>query len=958
MGPSKRDSIALITHRSQVNPKTLPYFMQIGGSTELARTKNHAEKLKFRESCSAVSRDLANAIRSGDVDGVKRTMTRESLNARLKFHLSVDKPSFSEPASVEASKPNARRSSNTIAKGKRLVKMLTIKDEQESRPLFDTVTQEKAVMEVTPLHVAIISGHAAIVVEILEFSVEFKIAPALLGARTKVTFKDSQNHKYSNGDRALNGMNAFHLSARFDTLSLKRILEFTKEHLGLAQRKELLLQKTTDLDQAILHVAAKYVGGGGLGPLLDAISEVTEGNPTEVRDFRGYTPLHIAARNGRESNAIFLLEHGAVVDARGNKPGAGDSGENFHHTPLHTARSPSMVQILLRYGAEPDQTVVTVDETSRQNKVESALMVLMSRNPAAAREILNSFIFTNGKEMDSSDFEIGYDFEIFHKEALINKTASSRKEESEFAQFESERSRPESDAVSNEMLVHSKMLDLKLENMLKNPLAEAFLLIKWHKTNHAFLFNLIQYLFFVLFLSALAITDTWVAKVCKRERRNETSDIQTQNCDLGEVLNFLEGRPLQKNCMFVFYAFAVLGWALIMAREVIQACHEWDIYKKEKENWLEGLMLLFVPAYLICLFLDRELSPHLGAASIFLAWMDMTLLVGRFPSIGIYIYMSVHVIKILLYFFAVYFTALLAFALAFHILLPYHSVFDHPLTALLKILVMMSGEFDFEDNFTFNKVKGVGSNFSTQVLFILFFFIVSLIIANLVIGLTVAKTQELFEMAGIIKLQKTVLQIVGLESILMKLPTRLRELLLSRTQVFKYLKTVGLRHSVPDEDQFYSKVCVCPNVSTFVPSDNLYDQQMYDVYLYDEARGCKSSEAKLDVKLPGWIIHATLGILREREERDSRPTNGESHHGEDKSQGSSKGSSFEDSRFTFSSSEDRNESLEDKPVQSNIVGLPPVVPVKSRTIPRQNATTEGLSMRKQLEQNQRSSLRS
>ena len=48
----------------------------------------------------------------------------------------------------------------------------------------------------------------------------------------------------------------------------------------------------------------------------------------------------------------------------------------------------------------------------------------------------------------------------------------------------------------------------------------------------------------------------------------------------------------------------------------------------------------------------------------------MTLLIGRFPSIGIYIFMGVHVIRVLLVFAVVYSTALVAFAIALHLLLP------------------------------------------------------------------------------------------------------------------------------------------------------------------------------------------------------------------------------------------------------------------------------------------------
>ncbi len=37
-----------------------------------------------------------------------------------------------------------------------------------------------------------------------------------------------------------------------------------------------------------------------------------------------------------------------------------------------------------------------------------------------------------------------------------------------------------------------------------------------------------------------------------------------------------------------------------------------------------------------------------GAIIVFFAWMELTLLLGRFPAIGVYIYMSLHVMRLLI----------------------------------------------------------------------------------------------------------------------------------------------------------------------------------------------------------------------------------------------------------------------------------------------------------------------
>ena len=73
---------------------------------------------------------------------------------------------------------------------------------------------------------------------------------------------------------------------------------------------------------------------------------------------------------------------------------------------------------------------------------------------------------------------------------------------------------------------------------------------------------------------------------------------------------------------------------------------------------------------------------------------------------------------------------------------------------------MMSGEFEFDEVFRWDRVEEVGgSSGTTQLVFLLFLFIVTIVISNLLIAMTVSKTEELFKRAGIIRLEKTVVQV-------------------------------------------------------------------------------------------------------------------------------------------------------------------------------------------------------
>ena len=87
---------------------------------------------------------------------------------------------------------------------------------------------------------------------------------------------------------------------------------------------------------------------------------------------------------------------------------------------------------------------------------------------------------------------------------------------------------------------------------------------------------------------------------------------------------------------------------------------------------------------------------------------------------------------------------MIAFASAFHCFLCFNDVFEGPATSLLKVLTMILGEFDFEDNFVYLNVKEKhGSNISVQFLLILFIIYGSLIIMNLVTAWIVINQHEI-----------------------------------------------------------------------------------------------------------------------------------------------------------------------------------------------------------------------
>ena len=89
---------------------------------------------------------------------------------------------------------------------------------------------------------------------------------------------------------------------------------------------------------------------------------------------------------------------------------------------------------------------------------------------------------------------------------------------------------------------------------------------------------------------------------------------------------------------------------------------------------------------------------------------------------------------------------IVGFSLGFHILLSHKSEFEDPWDSLMKTLVMMSGEYEYSDIFFGDEGK-VPFPTITYFLFVVFFFLMSIVTLNLLVGLTVDDIKEFLDEA-------------------------------------------------------------------------------------------------------------------------------------------------------------------------------------------------------------------
>ena len=158
----------------------------------------------------------------------------------------------------------------------------------------------------------------------------------------------------------------------------------------------------------------------------------------------------------------------------------------------------------------------------------------------------------------------------------------------------------------------------------------------------------------------------------------------------------------------------------------------------------------------------------------------------------------------------------------------------------------MTGEFEYESNFLWEEVEdagALGTNGTAQIVFILFIFVVSIVIVNLIIGLTVSETDKLQRTADATRLERTLVQILSLEELFIEddallrvLPSKLKSVLARGTQIFPYLKSeqcyeqykICVRPFETARNNFSWRKCTPLGIASIFYNDHL-------VYLYSES---------------------------------------------------------------------------------------------------------------------------
>lgn len=526
-----------------------------------------------------------------------------------------------------------------------------------------------------------------------------------------------------------------------------------------AECSKLLLDAGAEINaqnhrhQTPLHIAALSQSGETLELLLQ------RGADPNAEDTDGRTPLHSAiVKIYRSCECVrLLLDAGANV----NKPDA------FGYTPLHIAalnEISSCVYLLLTYGG---------DVTARTNGGVSALSFIVRRTPDILPKILTQLdnsIKLHDHEIGDVDCELKLDFHI-----LV----------------------PSVERGESGLLL--AFIEVGQRHILKHPLCETFLFLKWKRIRKFFLLSLFFHTIFVLLYSGYMVGV--FLKDCPVAVANTTEVSDEDTCSIHTVVNVTG---------YILLAFNML----LIAKELFQMAHSWASYVNHWENWLQWLIIISVFLCVLHRHSDGDVSQdvlpwqhHVAAVSIFLTWIELMMLVGRFPIFGLYVQMFTTVAVNFAKFLLAYICLLVAFSLSFGVLFPNYKSFRNVAWGLMKTVVMMSGELEFEDIF-YTTDSPILYPFTAHLIFLAFVLLVTVILTNLMVGLAVNDIQGLQQSAGLDRLVRQAQLVAHLESMLFSrllhcLPNKLltlshRSALLT---ISPYHRTIYIRPNDPRESR-------------------------------------------------------------------------------------------------------------------------------------------------------------
>ncbi|KAH8319295.1 hypothetical protein KR067_004641 [Drosophila pandora] len=582
-------------------------------------------------------------------------------------------------------------------------------------------------------------------------------------------------------------------------------------------------------NESPLHFAARFGRYNTVRQLLDSEKGSFIINES---DGAGMTPLHIASQQGHTRVVQLLLNRGALLhrDHTGRNPlqlaamsGYTETIELLHsvhshlldqvdkdgNTALHLAtmeNKPHAISVLMSMGCKlvynvldmsaidyaiyykyPEAALAMVTHEERANEVMAlrsdkhpcVTLALIASMPKVFEAVQDKCITKANCKKDSKSFYIKYSFAFLQCPFMFAKIDEKTGESIATTN-------PIPLPALNTMVTHGRV------ELLAHPLSQKYLQMKWNSYGKYFhLANLLIYSIFLVFVtiySSLMMNHI--------ELRAGSNSTMTRYCNMGwdELTRNLSQNPsvasqirldsceerIKRTTCILFCAVVIVVYILLNSmREILQ------IYQQKLHYILETVNLISWVLYISALVMvapafqpDGAINTiHYSAASIavFLSWFRLLLFLQRFDQVGIYVVMFLEILQTLIKVLMVFSILIIAFGLAFYILLskiidpqPNHLSFSNIPMSLLRTFSMMLGELDFVGTYVNTYYRDQLKVPMTSFLILsVFMILMPILLMNLLIGLAVGDIESVRRNA---QLKRLAMQVVLHTELERKLP--------------------------------------------------------------------------------------------------------------------------------------------------------------------------------------------
>lgn len=204
------------------------------------------------------------------------------------------------------------------------------------------------------------------------------------------------------------------------------------------------------------------------------------------------------------------------------------------------------------------------------------------------------------------------------------------------------------------------------------------------------------------------------------------------------------------------------------------------------KTFLEALHLLFFLVFVIVSLslLESSVLQHIQAWTVLLTWLRLLAEIHDIPHTSFYLQIFINVFIDIIKFVLLLIALLVGLSLSFYSLMKQNSrevPSLSPVDQFITVLGIMAGEFNIPSNFHQAQISLQGS---TQIIFLLTFLLVSLVLMNITVGLTITSLQETFLTREQLKLVRMMITNYKIEKILRKIRKLKRRINLSKYRFF------------------------------------------------------------------------------------------------------------------------------------------------------------------------------